>query len=137
VSEEDQIRYTLARYPQAHDQLDADGVAVLFTDNARFSTASSRSSVEGKDNIRTFHAGCYAKRASDTHTKHIFGNPAIEVDGNTANAKTDYVVFQCHGDGQWEVKGIGQAVDRLVRQNGQWLFAERRNVDPRATAPNP
>src|SRR5204862_1557092 len=110
---------------------DAEGFAALFSENGRLATAASKSEVVGRDAIRKFIAGSYAKRPPGMRTKHLYGNCAIELEGDTASAKTDYVIYQCIADGAWEIKSVGQSLDQLVRHDGQWLIAERRNVDAR------
>lgn len=49
---------------------------------------------------------------------------SIEVDGDIASAKCYSRQIFFHKDGK-VVKVVGLYTDRLVRQNGSWLFAER------------
>ncbi len=125
MSDEDGIRRTLARYALAHDALDLEGYLALFTQEGRY---VSRGVVhEGRDALRSFIGGIYAKRAPEHRMQHLYANSVIEVRGDTAHATSDFIAYERAAEGAaWQVNMLGQCADRLVKQDGVWLFTERR-----------
>jgi hypothetical protein len=58
---------------------------------------------------------------------HVFGEPAIDVDGDRARARSMWAYVWTGPDGHPQVLQFGHYEDWLVRDNGHWLF-ERREV---------
>ena len=136
MSAEDEIRRTLARYIHSHDRNDPDGVMALFTESARLLVPSGARPV-GREAIRAFMEEQYTRRrATRRRMKHLYGNSDIEVHGTTATAISDWVAYESNDAGPWTINMIGQSIDQLVLENGQWLIAERHNLDSR-TDPEP
>jgi len=134
VSAEDQIRRTLARYIHSHDRNDPDGVMAEFTEGARLLVPSGARPV-GRAAIRAFMEEQYTRRrAAKRRMKHLYGNSDIEVRGTAATVVSDWVAYESVDGGPWAINMVGQSVDQLVCENGQWLIAERHNIDSR-TAP--
>jgi hypothetical protein len=127
MSAEDPIRRTLALYPLRHDSRDATGYAALFAENGRFVGANNASHA-GRAAIKQFIVELYATQPANRRTKHLCGNSLIDVHGDTAEAETDFVAYERLGDAPWQVHTVGRYFDRLVREEGEWRFAERRVV---------
>ena len=79
---------------------------------------------EGRDAIKGF---IEKAQPPEQRGKHVAINPLIDVDGDTATARTDYVFVGRTADGL-AVTSAGRYHDRLVRDGGRWRFAERRIV---------
>ena len=58
--------------------------------------------------------------------KHFYLNPVITLNGSEAHASTDFIAYECTGDGPWEINMIGQCIDTFVQRDGRWLIAERQ-----------
>jgi len=123
---EELVRRTLAMYAHRHDSRDAEGYASLFAVDGSF--VSARAQHRGRGAIKEFITDLYRSQPANRQTKHLCGNSVIEVDGETASAVTDFVAYERLGDGAWQVHTIGQYQDRLVLEDGEWRFAERRVV---------
>ena len=76
--------------------------------------------------------------ASHFRSTHFMGDQVIQVDGDTAEVETYAVAFGvCDVDGTPTVAITGlRYVDKMVRQNGQWLVQHRvLHHDWRGNAP--
>jgi hypothetical protein len=127
MSPQDSIQRTLALYPKCHDGRDSEGYAALFAENGRFIGAND-AAYNGRAAIKQFITDLYAKQPVERYTKHLCGNSLVDIDGERAQAETDFVAYERLGDGPWQVHTIGRYFDRLVREQGEWRFAERRVV---------
>ena len=58
-------------------------------------------------------------------TRHVMTNPIIEVDGDTATARSSYTVMQAADGLALQPILIGGYHDRFQRVDGVWRFAER------------
>ena len=125
MSQDREILQTIGDYATFHDREDIESLATLFTERMRY---VSRGVVHaGRDNVTTFLANIYARRPEGEEMKHDYSNSEI---GETAYVTSDFIAHQRIGDGPWELNMVGRCIDRLVRRDGHWLFAERR-VEPR------
>jgi len=127
MNAEELIRRILALYPKCHDGRDADGYTALFAEDGRF-VGANEVGFTGRTAIKQFISDLYASQPADRRTKHLCGNSLIDVDGERAEAETDFVAYERIGDGPWQVHTIGRYFDRLVCEAGEWRFAERRVV---------
>ena len=59
-------------------------------------------------------------------TRHLTCNPQITVNGDTATARSVYVVFQLAGSDGLQAIITGRYHDRLRRIDGRWRFTHRR-----------
>ena len=125
-TEQEEVRRTLALYAHRHDSRDAAGYADLFAVDGAF--VSARAEHRGRGAVKEFISELYRTQPADRRTKHLCGNSAIDVDGQTATAITDFVAYERQGDGPWQVHTIGQYQDKLVLEDGMWRFAERHVV---------
>jgi uncharacterized protein (TIGR02246 family) len=126
MSAEDPIRRTLAQYAHRHDSRDAEGYAALFATHGRFVGANAEHT--GRAAIKAFISELYKSQPANRRTKHLCGNSVIDIQGDTADAITDFVAYERLGDEPWQVHTIGQYHDRLVLEEGAWRFAERRVI---------
>jgi uncharacterized protein (TIGR02246 family) len=130
-SVEDQIRHLITQYVQSHDGEDPDAVVACFTEDGRLIVPSG-AKPQGRQAVREFMVEQYARRrAANKVMKHLYTNSNIKLDGNTATVVSDWVAYESVDAGPWAINMIGQSVDRVVRQDGKWLLAERHNIDGR------
>jgi hypothetical protein len=60
---------------------------------------------------------------------HISSNPVIEVDGNSAQAETDFFVIKRDETGRARISLAGRYRDRLSRnEHGRWVITNRTGV---------
>jgi uncharacterized protein (TIGR02246 family) len=125
VNDEEHIRRTLYLYAQRHDDRDAAGYVALFAEQGSFGSGAAKHT--GRPAIRKFIDELYAKQPADRKSKHYFGNSVVEVDRDVAEAVTDVVVYESFGDdGEWKLAQVNRHYDRLIQQEGTWLFLEKR-----------
>ncbi|MDQ0380488.1 nuclear transport factor 2 family protein [Amycolatopsis thermophila] len=108
-----------ARYCQYLDDGRWDQLADLFTEEGRFVGLSTAS---GRAELRTFFAGL--QRGPLTAWWHFSANETVTVDGDVASGET-WLYQPCVVEGEAHV-AAGRYTDSLVRQDGRWLFAERK-----------
>jgi 3-phenylpropionate/cinnamic acid dioxygenase small subunit len=101
VNDEEQIRQLLAVYAQRTDDGDVVGKSALFAEDARYFPTTGE--FVGRGAILDELARRQAIRPPDRHSKHVCGNSVITIDGDTAEASTDYVVYQRSGNGPWAI----------------------------------
>lgn len=123
ASDHEAIRNMFARYCQAIDDRRADDVTRLFAVDGLWATPGA--TYRGRDEIRAY-ARSLVPQSPESQVKHITVNPVIEVDGGTATAVSDFIVVQKRPGGGVVYRG-GRYHDRLIKQDGTWLLAERRH----------
>lgn len=120
MSEKDEIRELLARYCFALDADRFEEMAALFTPNGVWETAFG--SGKGREGIvaqaRSIATGPRPKRA------HLTTNIVIDLDGDTATARSNWVVVQ-NSDAGPVIGSGGAYADRLVKVDGRWFFQHR------------
>jgi 3-phenylpropionate/cinnamic acid dioxygenase small subunit len=126
MTDEEQLRQLLALYVQRTDDNDAAGKSALFAEDARYFPTTGE--FVGRAAIHNELTRRQLARPTDRRTKHLCGNSVIAVRGDTAEAATDYVVYQRSGDGPWAILVVGRYLDRFVRDGERWLYAENRPV---------
>jgi len=124
MSAEERIRRTLALYVQKVDDRDIDGCVALFAANARHISRSGQRS--GHSGIRQYLTDLYANAPRGWRTKHFLSSPVIDLDGDTAEVVSDVVVYECFDDLPWAIRETGRHRDRLVLEDSEWRFAEKR-----------
>ena len=60
---------------------------------------------------------------------HLFSNPVIEIDGNSATASSRYAFYAAGEDGAPRPLLVGHYEDRLLKTTHGWRFVERRVHD--------
>jgi uncharacterized protein (TIGR02246 family) len=118
----DAIRRTIALYCQLCDDGRFEEWGDLYTEDARFCVLGKV--YEGREEIRGF---IERAQPAGARGKHVAANPVIDVEGDEAVARTDYVFLSRNG-GSLALTSAGRYHDRLVRRGGRWLFSERRIV---------
>src|SRR5690348_11180036 len=121
MSDKEEIRELLARYCFALDAERFDEMAGLFTEDGVWETAFGTGT--GRDGItaqaRRIASGERPRRV------HLTTNIVIDITGDTAMARSNWVLFQNSDKGP-AISSGGAYVDRLEKQGGQWFFRHRR-----------
>ncbi|WP_428540228.1 nuclear transport factor 2 family protein [Rhodopila sp.] len=123
MSAKGEIRELLARYCFALDADRFEEMAALFAPDGVWETAFGTGT--GRDGIiaqaRSIANGPRPKRV------HLTTNIVIEVDGDSATARSNWALIQNTPDGPAIASG-GAYHDSLVKLEGRWLF-EHRSID--------
>jgi uncharacterized protein (TIGR02246 family) len=125
MSDYDEISRMRARWAERDADKDAKGWSELFTEDGKY--ISRRGVSSGRSEIQRNLEERTASNPPDRHTMHIFGPGNITINGDSAEAVYAYVAYGRVGDTPWEVMSIGRFHDKLVKQNGQWLFTSVEN----------
>jgi 3-phenylpropionate/cinnamic acid dioxygenase small subunit len=123
MTEEDGIRRTLAEYCQLLDDGRFDDWAEVFAADATFMPLGNV--VTGREAIRAWAYETFPDL--DRIGRHLTINPIVDVDGETAVAKSDVLMLRPSPEGPRPVL-VGEYHDRLVREGGRWRFARREVV---------
>jgi 3-phenylpropionate/cinnamic acid dioxygenase small subunit len=126
VSDQDRIRHTLALLAQRLDDGDVAGYVAMYTETGRFESASGEAS--GRSAIAALLERGRAQSPAGRRLKHHLGNAVIDVDGDTARAVSDTVIYERTDAGQWLHHQINRHHDRLARVGEAWLIVEKRVV---------
>jgi hypothetical protein len=121
LADKDAIRELLAVYCFHLDNDEFEQMAALFTPDGvwetAFGTGSGRAGIVAQ--ARSIATGERPRRVHQTT------NIVVELDGETATARSNWLLFQNSKAGP--VIGSGGAyADRLVKQGGRWFFKHRR-----------
>ena len=127
MSDEESIRNLLGRFIQLRDDGKLDEWSTLYSEDARFSYAGH--SIKGRAEIlRHTRENFYPPFG-----RHLCVNSVITVDGDRAEAASDFVKIhplapeaRAASGASYEVAAAGRYEDRLVREDGTWRIAERR-----------
>jgi uncharacterized protein (TIGR02246 family) len=123
MSDKDEIRELLARYCFALDADQFEEMAALFTPDGvwetAFGTGTGRAGIVAQ--ARSIATGPRPRRV------HLTTNIVIDLDGDTATARSNWTVIENTSDGPAIGSG-GAYADRLVRFDGVWFF-KRRTID--------
>jgi 3-phenylpropionate/cinnamic acid dioxygenase small subunit len=126
MTDEEKIRRVLALSMHYADDRDARARSDLYAEDARYYPSSGE--VIGRAAIFESMAGRAGGGNQTRKSKHMTANSAITINGDTAQATTDYVVYRRDGEGPWDVVQVGRYQDRFVRHGETWLFSENRIV---------
>ena len=112
------------RYAELIDAGDFDAVGQLLG-RAVFGGART-ATVAGAENI----AGLFAmttKRFPDgtPGTRHLVLNAIVEIEGDTASARSTFCVVQATDRVPLQPIVVGRYYDRFAREDGEWHFTER------------
>ena len=125
------IRELVDAYAHCADRRDAKGQMALFTEDTRFlvfmdyGSAEPTQELHGReslfpvfDNLNTYDV-----------TMHFNGQSTVELDGDRATGESyclaHHLTIGADGQRTMMVASI-RYLDEFVRQDGRWLFAERR-----------
>ena len=122
------IQRVITNYSAFLDARDYDGYVGLFTEDGVWQNGSTRR--EGRAEIRAMLTGLFGEPEAgfvNLASFHQIGNFEIDVDGDTARAKSRFV-FVWRGEGGAPTPALsGQYHDELVRVDGEWKI--KRRVD--------
>ena len=120
MSDKDEIRELLARYCFALDADRFEDMAALFTPDGVWETAFGTGS--GREGIVA--QACSIATGERPRRVHLTTNIVIDLDGDTATARSNWALVQNSAAGP--VIGSGGAyADRLVKVDGRWFFKHR------------
>src|SRR5262245_43766285 len=125
MSDADEIQRMRALWAERDADKDAKGWSELFTEDGKY--ISRRGVSAGRAEIQRNLEERTASNPPDRNTMHIFGPGNITIDGDTAEAVYAYVAYGRVGDQPWQIMTIGRFHDKLVRQDGRWLFTSVEN----------
>jgi ketosteroid isomerase-like protein len=120
------IQRVITNYSAFLDARDYDGYVGLFTEDGVWQNGDIRR--EGRGEIREMLTGLFGAPDPtfvNLSSFHQIGNFEIDVDGDTAHAKSRFV-FVWRGEGGAPTPALsGQYEDDLVRVNGEWKIKHR------------
>jgi hypothetical protein len=119
------IRELQSAYCFRMDDADFAGVAALFTKDGRWITSYEQA--RGRGEIEAVLTRVNPEKGVGPVRKHLLLNGLIDVDGETASARTSYLVLG-EGDAGPTPIVVGTYEDRLALEDGRWLLAERHLV---------
>jgi uncharacterized protein (TIGR02246 family) len=123
MTDEEGIRRTIALYAKHNDDQNPDGFVSLFTEDGRF-LSKRAGHIEGRAALREFVIGTFADKGPNGRAKHVFANPVIDIDGDTAKAEVDCVEYRrTDPHSAWTIHHIVRYLPSLVKQGDRWLFS--------------
>jgi ketosteroid isomerase-like protein len=125
------IRELVDAYAHCADRRDAKGQMALFTDDTRFLVFMDPSAAEPSQELhgRESLAPVFDDLNQYAATMHFNGQSTIALDGDQASAESYCLAHHLSvgQDGQRTLMVASiRYLDEFVKQDGQWLFAERR-----------
>ena len=120
------IQDLLARYAWALDTGDIDALVACFTPDARMveEVFEDPDVWIGHDGIRRVSEH-YRNAANFPGRQHHTSQLLVDGDSQQASAKSMVFVTECHGEPPYLLRFAGYYQDKLVKQDGGWLFSER------------
>ena len=115
----------ISRYARALDTQDYNAYIENFLPDGVLIDQSTGVRCEGREQIMTYlHARDASGRYSDPR-QHVVSLPYVESDGASCTARTYWHVITRKPDESPSVWSFGEYVDRIVKAEGRWYFAER------------
>jgi 3-phenylpropionate/cinnamic acid dioxygenase small subunit len=127
MTDADEIRNLLGTYCELMDAADWAAVGQLFAD-AELTAGNGAVVAAGADAVRALYENGTRLHDGSPRTRHITANTIVEVDGDTASARSSYVVFQATDQLALQPIITGRYRDEFVRDDGAWRFARRQFV---------
>jgi ketosteroid isomerase-like protein len=125
------IRELVDAYAHCADRRDAKGQMALFTDDTRFLVFMDATAAEPTQELhgRESLAPVFDDLNQYAATMHFNGQSTIVLDGDRATGETyclaHHLSVSQDGERTMMIASI-RYLDDFARQDGQWLFAERR-----------
>ncbi|AZG45945.1 nuclear transport factor 2 family protein [Gordonia insulae] len=113
------VRSVIGAHTQAQDAGQTDAVAALYADEAVLEVPGG-DAIVGRAAVREAFAGW----APTTPQKHLVGNTAVSVAGDTVRAISDVVFFQ-RTDAGWTPLIVGRYDDTFVLVDDAWQISRR------------
>ncbi|MGO9432632.1 nuclear transport factor 2 family protein [Rhodoblastus sp.] len=124
------IRQLIDAYAHCADRRDAKGQMALFTTDTVFEVFMDSRSAEPKQTLRGRDALDPVFENLNTYqaTTHFNGQSAVEIEGNTAKGESYCIAHHLTVDGEKRTLMVASIryLDTFTKQNGAWLFAERK-----------
>ena len=120
------IQRLIVDYASTQDAHDFDAYAALFAPDGQWVNGSTV--YTGPEEIKGMLNSIYGPTPDgyvNTESYHLVSNPEIEVDGDTATAKSRHLLIMRGEGGHPTPMLTGQYVDELVRIDGEWKFQKR------------
>jgi ketosteroid isomerase-like protein len=126
LEDEQAIREITIRYGEYLDARDYAGYASLFASNGvwtgGFGSATGPAGIQEmlEKNLGKSEVG-YINKSNF----HLMTTAVVHVEGDTATARSRYMVFAASPDERPAPSLAGRYVDHFVRENGQWKIKDR------------
>jgi 3-phenylpropionate/cinnamic acid dioxygenase small subunit len=127
VSAADEIRNLLGRYCEIMDAADWAALGELFADG-QLATEDGTVFAAGADAVRRRYEQGTRLYDGSPRTCHVTANSIVDIDidrGDTASARSSYVVFQQVDGFALQPIITGRYRDDFVRRDSSWRFARR------------
>lgn len=121
----DAIRNLLGRYCEAMDAAEWAAVGELFAD-ADLVGPDGAVLARGSSAVEAMYERGTRLYDGSPRTRHVTANSIIDVDEDTAAARSAYVVFQALDDVALRPIITGRYRDAFARIGGSWRFARRQ-----------
>ena len=115
------------RYAEMVDAADFDGIGELFS-HGEITTPGVPGAIVGADAVAAMYRASNRVHPNGTlMTRHLTTNVLVDFapDGESATARSSFVVFQATPAVSLQVIVAGRYHDRFTRRDGEWLFAQR------------
>jgi ketosteroid isomerase-like protein len=125
------IRELVDTYAHCADRRDAKGQMALFTEDTRFIVFMDATAAEPTQQLhgRESLAPVFDNLNTYSVTTHFNGQSTVQTDGDQASGESyclaHHLSVDADGQRMLMVASI-RYLDDFVKQDGQWLFAERR-----------
>jgi 3-phenylpropionate/cinnamic acid dioxygenase small subunit len=121
----DEVLDLLAGYCRAVDDRELDKLWRLFDADCEY-TFVDGAIAHGADEIREMLGG---RIAGAIRHRHILTNTILEIEGDTARAKSDWYLIKPAAGQAWDIEGAGYYQDEMRRSPAGWVFT-RREISP-------
>ena len=131
LQDESEIRRLLDDYMGLLGSRDWDNYVELFAQDGELDIVEGV--LKGHDAIRTRMANASARMANarqgqpQRQSADLLSNIYVNVDGDTATARSRFTFLGEDADGRFRVTGSGMYLDTLTREDGRWKI-KRRSV---------
>jgi uncharacterized protein (TIGR02246 family) len=122
-AEKNAIREVLGTYCFRLDAGDMDGMAALFTPDGVWETDFGKGS--GREGIAAHGRSLRAGDKPKPRAVHLCTNIVIDLHGDTADVLSNWTTVQNSETGP-KIGSAGGYIDKMVKQNGKWLFVHRK-----------
>jgi hypothetical protein len=119
------IRNLLGTYSLLLDEGDFDGLGRMFT-RAVLLDDRGREAARGAESATALWNGLIRRYDGSPRTRHVVAGPVIEVTGDTAVARSTFLVLQQTGAGRLEAICAGRYRDEFACTDGTWHFTVRQ-----------
>jgi hypothetical protein len=123
--EKDEIREVMARYCHALDSGRYGDVARLFTEDGQWTT--DYDSAIGPAAIEAVLTRNVPRKGEGPQRKHFIANVIIDLAGDAADARSDYLIIRESENGLIPVMG-GTYLDKFAKVDGVWKFKRKELV---------